>query len=396
MGSDSEKVSLMYREAVLMRPKVNIKRSCVLTLFAGVIFGFGFAYIFFNTSKGYASWTLPVEDFKSYLQQIPLSRDEGPVDVVPGHIGHESEDQMAKQMAEKVRLLCWVMTQPASHEKKAKHVKNTWGRRCNYLIFMSTESDYRLPAVRLKVKEGRNSLWAKTKEAFKYVHQHYLDRVDWVMKADDDTYVVVENLRYVLAQHNSSERLYMGCHFRPYAKNGYMSGGAGYVLSKEAVKAFVEEALPKRSCRQDGQGAEDVEMGKCLGTVGVTPVDTRDSFGRHRFLPLPPVYYLVPNALPKSNWFWEYTFHPMKEGFECCSDTAISFHYITPNEMYLLEYLIYHVRPYGINHNTLATPSKDLYYLRFNSVTPDGTSVVSEDPQRTSRGSEIVESNTVR
>lgn len=63
-------------------------------------------------------------------------------------------------------------------------------------------------------------------------------------------YVVVENLRYVLAQHNSSERLYMGCHFRPYAKNGYMSGGAGYVLSKEAVKAFVEEALPKRSCRQ--------------------------------------------------------------------------------------------------------------------------------------------------
>lgn len=58
---------------------------------------------------------------------------------------------------------------------------------------------------------------------------------DWFLKADDDTYVIVENLRYFLSRQNTTNPVYFGHKFKRHVKEGYMSGGAGYVLSKEAL-----------------------------------------------------------------------------------------------------------------------------------------------------------------
>lgn len=49
------------------------------------------------------------------------------------------EDEVARELKEKVRVLCWVMTGPSNHKTKAIHVKRTWGKRCNVLVFMSSE-----------------------------------------------------------------------------------------------------------------------------------------------------------------------------------------------------------------------------------------------------------------
>ena len=36
------------------------------------------------------------------------------------------------------------------------------------------------------------------------------------------------------------------------------------------------------------------------------------------------------------------------QGISSISDYAIGFHYTSPQVIYLLEYLVYHLRPYGV------------------------------------------------
>ena len=179
---------------------------------------------------------------------------------------------------------------------------------------MSTAEDKDLPAIKLDMPEGRDFLWGKTREAFKYIYEHHLDNVDWFLKADDDTYVILENLRHLLKGRDTTLPIYFGRRFKPYVSQGYMSGGAGYVLSKEAVIKLVEVGLrDSRKCRTDPGGAEDLEMGQCLQNIGVKAGDSRDELGRETFHPFVPEYHLIPGMVPKDNWYWEYNYYPPKE-----------------------------------------------------------------------------------
>ncbi|XP_055620901.1 glycoprotein-N-acetylgalactosamine 3-beta-galactosyltransferase 1-like isoform X2 [Toxorhynchites rutilus septentrionalis] len=264
-------------------------------------------------------------------------------------------------LTENVRVLCWVMTTPANHETKALHVKRTWGRRCNKLLLMSSTEDEKVGTVALPVGEGRQHLWNKTREAFRYVYEHHLNEYDWFMKADDDTYVIVENLRYFLYPYSPEFPIYFGSKFRypEYVSQGYFSGGAGYVLSREALKRFIEQALDDSAHCSTAYETEDLEMGKCMESVNVTAGDSRDFFGRKRFLPMEPVFHLTSNPAEDPNfWYNYYSFYEPFYGENCCSDLAISFHYVGGQQMYAMDYMIYGLHPYGIRYNNPELPPK--------------------------------------
>ena len=57
------------------------------------------------------------------------------------------------------RILCWVVTKNLT--VKGKPVKETWGKHCDTLLFMSSKADPEFPAVGFDVLEGGDKLWDK-------------------------------------------------------------------------------------------------------------------------------------------------------------------------------------------------------------------------------------------
>jgi len=67
---------------------------------------------------------------------------------------------------------------------------------------------------------------------------------------------------YALAEYQERSPVYLGRLIRARIPHGYTSGGAGYVISKPAVRMIVDEG-PKfpADCPKDG-GIEDNDLGR--------------------------------------------------------------------------------------------------------------------------------------
>ena len=111
-------------------------------------------------------------------------------------------------------------------------------------------------------EEGRKYLTIKTIRPFRYVYKHFFNDYDWFLKADDDSYVIMENLLYFLSSQDTNKPIYFGHKFKTYIKSGYFSGGPGIVLSKEALRRLGHAGLDV--CPEPVVAAGDLSLGRCM------------------------------------------------------------------------------------------------------------------------------------
>ena len=76
-------------------------------------------------------------------------------------------------------------------------------------------------------------------------------RKSWQSQADDDSYIFVDNLRDFLGPFSPNERLYFGFPYLNRDFGTYMSGGSGYILSRESLKQLHGQILSRGDLFQD-------------------------------------------------------------------------------------------------------------------------------------------------
>ena len=124
------------------------------------------------------------------------------------------------------RIFCFILTAPKNLLTRAKAINETWGPRCDRYFFVTEYPRANMTQEQINISEqmpiapiknitpGYDHLTQKSVLAFLFAYENYINDFDWFVKADDDTYLLVDNLRAFLSDKNSSDPVTFGYNFK--------------------------------------------------------------------------------------------------------------------------------------------------------------------------------------
>lgn len=166
-------------------------------------------------------------------------------------------------LRKRVSITCVVFVEKL---KLAKSIQATWGKRCNDIYFFGhrlkkMDAD-EVPIINVAAKIV--SSWQLLCEAMKYIWEdRTANKIEWIIFVKDDTMVIPENLRYMVAPLDHNSDYYLG---HPVVLWGqtYNLAQSGYVLSKGALAKVVRMFNTSEKCVTGGKywKKEDYYLGK--------------------------------------------------------------------------------------------------------------------------------------
>lgn len=172
-------------------------------------------------------------------------------------------------------LFVGVMTASKYLETRAKAVYETWGRNVpGQIRFFSSEYSISnsIPLIPLRGVDDSYPPQKKSFAMLKYMHDNYIDKYEWFLRADDDVYIKTEQLALLLRSIDSKKPWFIGQTGRGNNEEfgllslehdeNFCMGGPGVILSKETLKRiapYIDECLSNLYTTH-----EDVELGRCV------------------------------------------------------------------------------------------------------------------------------------
>uniref|UniRef100_A0ABI7WGM2 Hexosyltransferase n=1 Tax=Felis catus TaxID=9685 RepID=A0ABI7WGM2_FELCA len=173
-------------------------------------------------------------------------------------------------------LFVGVMTAQKYLQTRAVAAYRTWSKTIPGKVefFSSEGSDTSIPIPIVPLR-GVDDSYPPQKKSFmmlKYMHDHYLDKYEWFMRADDDVYIKGDRLENFLRSLNSSEPLFLGQTGLGTTEEmgklalepgeNFCMGGPGVIMSREVLRRMVPHI--GKCLREMYTTHEDVEVGRCV------------------------------------------------------------------------------------------------------------------------------------
>ena len=211
-------------------------------------------------------------------------------------IGYSSFSK--KRLKPKPTLFCFILTNPNNFFTKAVNIHHTWAKQCDNHKFISVIPTMYLNTSQVIISNGTIEIaypipllhpFGLQKEVYKKLtdkiyatiialFRHY-NYYDWYLKADDDTFIFVDNLREFISNKSLTAPAKYG-----YNLKTWQSGGGGYIFNNKALNIYGKElAQDAKVC--PNKGVEDQEMSKCAKKLNISEPNSIDEAGRELFHP---------------------------------------------------------------------------------------------------------------
>ncbi|KAK5924851.1 hypothetical protein CgunFtcFv8_017428 [Champsocephalus gunnari] len=273
--------------------------------------------------------------------------EHGPGEHHHHHVKAPSKDELTRlsdgrvlELVNQVRVSCIIMVQPKILVYWATAL-DTWSKHCDKAVFYTSESSKALEAVDLNEKDD----WARLRKALKHAYENAGD-LRWFFVAKATTFAIIENLKHLVLAKDPEQPFYLGNAMKS-GELEYVAYESGIVLSYEALKRLVNVLEDEEKCPERGHAlwamSEDKQLAVCLKYTGVFAENGEDSHGKGLFNSKS-VDSLITDSMRDN---------PTNVVEGCCSDLAVTFNEMSPNQMQVMMFGVYRLRPYGHDFHDL-------------------------------------------
>ncbi len=213
--------------------------------------------------KYYRSWCLYPRHFRRIFYIFILFYFIGFIWTILPTVNETNENNNIDE-EQPLQIFCFVLSANDRHLTSSPAIIHSWGKRCDRFYFVTRLQNTSVELMMLEKFENitdvtSTSINRLTLDVLSYLRNEQLAApYQWFLRANDDSYVVVPNLRRLVKRLDRQPLVYTGDVEQMYEKYHFLSTGSVMLFNRKALDRLIipdsedyENDLQKQKCFSD-------------------------------------------------------------------------------------------------------------------------------------------------